>query len=146
MRRALLLAAALAIPLSGVATVAISSEAGAGVTIVCTTLTGSAASTVTLSGCSGGNTGGSSHPVSSAILANGGVVPWVSGATTTFGKPVTTATSAKKCPDPTGSAVKAKSPVTADSGNGIKVPGSAKGKVCIAKSGAVSALGPFKIK
>ena len=153
MRRALLLVAALALPVSGVATVALSDGAGAAaVTITCTSLSGSATSTVTLSGCTGGNTGGTSVPVSSAILANGGVVPWVSGSSTTFGKPVLVSTSAKKCPgyvkggtsNPT--AFKANSPLTADTGNGIKVPGTAKGTICITSAGSVSALGPFKIK
>jgi len=152
MRRGFLLLAALALPVSGAATVALSNEAGAAVTITCSSLSGTAATTVTLSGCTGGNTGGSSVPVSSAVLALGGVVGWVSGSHTTFGKPVTTATSAKKCPgyvkggtsNPT--AVKANSVVTADTGDGIKVPGSAKGTICIAPSGAVSSLGPFTIK
>jgi len=146
MRRILLLAAALAIPVSG-ASVALSGvPAWAGVSITCTTISGTAATTITISGCSGGVTGGSSVPIVASSLATGGTATWVSGSTTTFGIPTLTPTSAKKCPDPTGTADKLTAPITADTGDGIKVPGSAKGAVCIAKSGAVTALKALKIK
>ncbi len=151
MRRALLLAAALAMPVTGAATVALSNQAWAGAKISCTAITGTATGTVVLSGCTGGNTGGQSNPVSSAVLAVGGAVPWVSGSSTTFGKPVLTATSAKKCPGyvkggtSNPSADKADAPVTADTGDNIKVPGTAKGSVCIYPDGHVSLLKTFKI-
>ena len=145
MRRALLIAAALTIPVSGAAVVASSAVAGAGVSIVCTTLTGVVGGNVAFSGCTGGNTGGSSVPAASSLLAAGGTIHWTSGSTTTFAAPVLAATSAKHCADPLGTAVKASVAVTADTGNGIKIPGKAKGTVCVAKSGAVSNHGAFKI-
>jgi hypothetical protein len=152
MRRVLLLVAALAIPVSGASVVALSGTAGAAVSITCTTITGNASSTITVSGCTGGNTGGGSHPLTAAALAAGGTINWLSGSTTTIGKPVLTATSAKKCPgyvkggasNPT--AEKFKAAVTADTGDGIKVPGSASGAVCIASGGAITALKPLKAK
>ncbi len=145
MRRALLLVAALTIPISGAATVAFTGVAGAAGKITCTTLSGTETGNVTLSGCTGGNTGGHSVPTASSLLAAGGVVHWISGSSTTFGAPSIPATSAKHCPDPLGLAFKASSPVTADHGDGIKVPGKAKGTVCVARSGAVSTHGAFKI-
>jgi hypothetical protein len=36
--------------------------------------------------------------------------------------------------------------VTADTGDGIKVPGTAKGAVCISSSGSVTALKPLEAK
>jgi hypothetical protein len=152
MRRALLLAAALAIPVSGASVVALSTQAGAATSITCTTITGNATSTITVSGCTGGNTGGSSKPVNAATLASGGTIDWVSGSTTTIGQPTLTSTSAKKCPgyvkggSSNPSADKFTATVTADTGDGIKVPGTAKGAVCISSSGAVTALKPLKAK
>jgi hypothetical protein len=152
MRRALLLAAALAIPASGLAVGLSSSPVwAAGAKIVCTTITGTAATTVTISGCSGGNTGGSSQPMSSGVLAAGGTINWVSGSKTTLNAPTLTATSAKHCPGyvkngtSNPSADKANATVTGDTGDGIKVPGKAQGSVCIYPNGSVSALKPFKI-
>jgi len=146
MRRALLLAAAMTIPVSGAATVALGGVAGAaGAKITCTSLTGSAATTVTIGGCTGGNTGGSSVAMNGTLLALGGVVHWVSGSTSTFAAPTLTPTSAKRCADPLGTALKASTVVTADTGDGIKIPGKAKGTVCLARSGAVSIHGVFKI-
>jgi hypothetical protein len=151
MRRVLLLAAALAIPVSGASFVALSNPAGAASPkISCTTLTGTAATTITVSGCTGGNTGGSSQPVPTSSLATGGTIHWVSGSTTTVGAATLTSTSAKKCPgyvknassNPT--ADKFTAPVTGDTGNGIKVPGKATGAVCISTSGAITALKPLK--
>jgi hypothetical protein len=149
MRRALLLAAALAIPVSGASVMALSTQAGAATKIVCTTITGSATSTITVSGCTGGKTGGSSKPVNTVTLASGGTIDWVSGSTTTIGKPTLTSTSATKCPgyvkkgSNNPSAEKFTATVTADTGDGIKVPGTAKGAVCISSSGAVTALKPL---
>jgi hypothetical protein len=150
MRRALLLAAALAIPVSGASVMALSTQAGAATKIVCTTITGTATSTITVSGCTGGNTGGSSKPASATTLAAGGTIDWVSGSTTTIGKPTLTATSAKKCPgyvkggssNPT--ADKFAAAVTADTGDGLKIPGKAKGAVCISSSGSITALKPLE--
>jgi hypothetical protein len=121
------------------------------VKITCTTMSGSAAGTATISGCSGGDTGGSSGPLSSTALATGGTINWVSGSDTTLAAPVLTATSAKNCPgyvegaasDPT--ADKFTAAATADTGNGIKVPGVAKGAVCISTTATISALEPLKI-
>ena len=152
MRRALLLAAALAIPVSGASVVALGTQAGAATTIVCTTITGNASSTITVSGCTGGNTGGSSKPVNATTLASGGTIDWVSGSTTTVAAPTLTATSAKKCPgyvkggssNPTADKFAGK--VTGDTGDGIKVPGTDKGAVCISSSGAVTALKPLVTK
>jgi hypothetical protein len=152
MRRALLLVAALAIPVSGASVVAMSSEAGAAVSITCTTITGNASSTIVVSGCTGGNTGGSSKPISATALAAGGTITWVSGSTTTVAAPTLTATSAKKCPgyvkggssNPTADKFAGK--VTGDTGDGIKVPGTDKGAVCISSSGAVTALKPLVTK
>ena len=158
MRRILLTAAAvaaIAVPAS-VATVGLASPAGAAaVTITCTTITGTATTTITVSGCTGGNTGGSSLPVNSLALANGGTITWTSGSTTTIGKPVLTTTSAKKCPgyvkggtsNPT--ADKFAASVTGDTGNGIKVPGTSTGAICIgsASTGSnITALKPLKTK
>lgn len=151
MRRAFLLAAALAIPVTGVTTVALSTQAWAGTKIVCTSVSGSATTTVTISGCTGGNTGGKSQPLNGTALATGGTVTWISGSTTTLAAPTLVATSAKKCPGYVkgGStnpiADKASVVVTGDNGDGIKVPGKASGSLCIAHDGSVSALKPFKI-
>jgi hypothetical protein len=152
MRRALLLAAALAIPVSGASVMALGTQAGAATSIVCTTITGTATSTITVSGCSGGSTGGSSKPANASTLATGGTIDWVSGSTTTISAPTLTSTSAKKCPgyvkggssNPTADKFTAK--VTADTGDGIKVPGSAKGAVCISSSGSITALKPLSAK
>lgn len=152
MRRVLLLAAALAIPLSGASVMALSTQAGAATTIVCTTITGNASSTITISGCTGGNTGGSSQPIAGTALAAGGTIHWVSGSSTTIAAPTLTSTSAKKCPgyvkggsnNPAADKIAAN--VTGDTGDGIKVPGKASGAVCIAHSGAVTALKPLKAK
>jgi len=151
MRRALLAAAALTIPISGLI-VGLSSPAFASSKkISCTSLAGSVAS-ITISGCTGGNTGGASKPFSGSVLENGGTITWVSGSTSTFGKPVLVATSAKKCPgyvkggssNPT--ADKASVPVTADTGDGIKIPGTAKGTICISSGDtSVSSVKKFTI-
>ncbi|MGZ4735506.1 MAG: hypothetical protein ACXV8R_07865 [Acidimicrobiia bacterium] len=119
---------------------------------VCTTITGNASSTVTVSGCTdinGANTGGASQPIPIATLAGGGTVTWVSGKTTTFAAPTLTATNAKKCPgyvkgaSSNPSADKFKGAVTADT-SGMKVPGKFKGAVCISPSGDITALKPLK--
>ncbi len=56
---------------------------------------------ITISGCSGTavpGTGGSSMPLSIAVLANGGNVDWVSGAITHFAKPALVSKKATHCP------------------------------------------------
>jgi len=152
MRRILLTAAAvaaLAVPAS-VATVGLAAPAWAAGSITCTSISGSASTTITISGCTGGVTGGSSVPIAGSALATGGTLHWVSGSTTTISAPVLTSTSAKKCPgyvkggssNPT--ADKVAGTVTADTGDGIKVPGKYSGAVCITSTGAVSALKPLK--
>lgn|ERR1700688_1698775 len=152
MRRILLLAAAVVIPVSGF-TLATGSTAWAGKfqKIQCTSLNGQLAS-LTISGCTGGNTGGGANNVSGSVLAGGGVVTWISGGTITFGPPASGATSAKKCPGYVKNAAsnpvadKFTLPVTADSGDGVKLPGKAKGAVCINNvSGNVTLLKTLKI-
>ena len=149
-RRGLLLVAALAIPAS-IATLAIESPAFAGVKITCLQLSGTLSGTVTASGCTGGNTGGASQPAPTSTLIAGGTIHWVSGGSLTFSAPTQTATNAKKCPgyvkgaasEPT--AAKVSAGVTADTGDGIKVPGKLKGSVCLSQSGNITALKAFKI-
>jgi hypothetical protein len=145
------IATALLIPAS-VATVALAGQAGAAVTITCTSFTGTVSGNSQLGGCTGGNTGGGSLAFSSASLATGGTIHWLSGGSITIGAPTLTATSAKKCPgyvkngasNPT--ADKVAGAVTADVGDGIKIPGKLKGEVCISSSGNLSALKPLTAK
>jgi len=153
MRRALLLAAALVIPVAG-ATVAFAPSAFAGAKIECTTISGT--TVLTVSGCTGGVTGGKASGLSITVLAGGGTIHWASGSTTTIAAPTITPTSAKKCPgyvkgthtNPyTGKepvAEKFSAVVTADTGDGIKVPGKASGAVCVAVNGNITALKPLK--
>jgi hypothetical protein len=151
MRRTFLLAAALAIPLSGASFVLGTGQAGAAVKIVCTTMSGNGASQIVISGCSGGNTGGASLPFTGSALASGGTIHWTSGSSTTIGAAKLTAISAKKCPGYVAGgtnnpmADKLTAPVAGDVGDGIQVPGVAKGAVCIATNLNVSALKPLKI-
>jgi hypothetical protein len=146
----ILIAAALAIPLSGAVLATGSPAAWAkAVKIDCTSINGNL-TTITVSGCTGGVTGGRSKPISTTALERGGTVDWVSGSTTTISAPALKSTSAKKCPgyvkgassNPT--AEKFSATVTADHGDGIKVPGKAKGAVCISKTGNITALKALK--
>jgi hypothetical protein len=141
MRRILLAAAALAIPVS-VATVGLSGGvAGAkAVKITCTTITGTATGTIVVSGCTGGNTGGSSTALPAAALATGGTITWTSGSTTTIAAPALKGTSAKKCPVAGSTAETFKAVVTGDTGDGLKIPGKGTGAVCIDPSGNITAL------
>jgi hypothetical protein len=140
--------AALAIPVS--ALVLDTGTAWAGTKITCLNISGSAAS-LTISGCSGGSTGGGANNVNGSVLATGGTVTWISGNKTTVGAPALVPTNAKKCPgyvkgaanEP--SAEKFSASVTADTGNGIKIPGKAKGAVCISTSLQISTLKKFVI-
>jgi hypothetical protein len=157
MRRSLLLAAALAIPLSGALIGLTSNVAGAGVKITCTNITGNDASTITVSGCTGGNTGGKSKPISATALAAGGTVTWNSGSTTHFNKPVLATAKATHCPGYVKPAKGQPQPafptlekfsgvVSADHGDtGLKVPGKFKGEVCVSKTGAITAAKELKI-
>ena len=149
MRRAFLLAAALAIPVSGASVALTGGQAGAATEIVCTTITGNVSSTLVVSGCTGGATGGSSLPFAATALAGGGTIDWsITPHSTTIAAPKLKSTSAKKCPGyvkhgaNNPSAEKVTGKVTADVGDGIKVPGKFKGEVCISSTGAVSALKP----
>lgn len=121
-------------------------------TIGCSTITGNASSTITVSGCTGGDTGGGSQALSAVDLATGGTITWLSGGSTTIGAPTLTSTAATKCPgyvkhatsEPTAEDFTAT--VSSDTGDGLKLPGSAKGAVCISQSGAISALKPLSAK
>jgi hypothetical protein len=143
MRRVLLAAAALAIPVSGVV-VGFSTPAFAKkVTITCKSLSGTETAAV-LSECTGGDTGGSSGALN---LASGGVIDWVSGSTTTVGVPKAAFPSSKKCIKMYGAgseAVAVKATVSADTGDGLKVPGTISGSVCI-NDGNVLPYKPVKI-
>jgi hypothetical protein len=158
MRRTILLGAALAISLSAASVVLVSGgEAWAATKITCTTVTGSIFTGASLSGCSGGNTGGSSGPISLSTFEFGGTIQWVSGSTTTIATPTAPTTSAKKCPgyvksskkhpysgtEP--SAEKFSGQVTADTGDGVKVPGKFTGAVCVSPSGNFSTLKAPKV-
>jgi hypothetical protein len=122
--------------------------------IVCTTISGNVSSDVTVSGCSGGDTGGGSVALPATELATGGTIDWLSGGSTTIGAPTLTSTSAKKCPGYVKNGPPASEPtaeaftttVTKDTGDGLKLPGSAKGSVCLATDGTISALKPLSAK
>jgi hypothetical protein len=136
MRRAWVLGAALTVLVSGASTVGLAGQAWAGSKIGCTTITGSVATGITISGCTGGNTGGGSQKMSATLLQNGGTIKWLSGSTTTLSPPVLTPISAKKCPGyvkggTTIALDKASGSVTADTGDGIKIPGKFSGEICI---------------
>jgi hypothetical protein len=157
MRRILLVAAALAIAASGLSLALTGGPASAasgpkGKT-VCTSVAGTASGTVTISGCTdskGANTGGASQPITTASLATGGTVTWVSGKTSTFGAATLVSTSAKHCP---GYVKGASSNPTADkfsgavtaSTAGFKIPGKYSGEVCISTSGNITSPKPLKI-
>jgi hypothetical protein len=165
MRRVLMLAATLAIPVSGVALAVTGTQAWAAAKgpngkVACTTITGNDTSTITVSGCTdsgSADTGTGTEPIEAADLATGGTITWLSGKTTTINAPNLVSTSAKKCPgyvkstkkDPYSgsepSADKVSGTVASDT-SGLKLPGSFKGAVCISQSGAVTALKPFKVK
>ncbi len=80
MRRIIMAFAALLIPAAGLSLAVAGGVASAGGgKIVCTTVNGTVAGTIQLSGCTGGNTGGSSVPFTTLDLATGGTTTWVSG-------------------------------------------------------------------
>ena len=151
MRRILLTVAAMLIPAAGL-TLGISGTAGAATgKITCTTFTGNASSTLVISGCTGGNTGGSSQPLSAVSLATGGTVTWVSGSTTTSGVPALTTVAATHCPGyvknaaTNPSADSFTSSVTGDTGDGMLIPGTETGEVCVGTDGSITALKALKI-
>jgi hypothetical protein len=121
-------------------------------TLKCSTISGNAASTITISGCTGGDTGGSSEPVDGSALATGGQIDWVSGGNTTISQPTLTPTSATKCPGyvkggaSNPAADKVTATVTGDTGDGLKLSGAVKGAVCIGSDGSVTALSPLEAK
>jgi len=117
--------------------------------ITCTGLSGTLTGTTKLSGCTGGDTGGSSTNLG-AELAGGGTITWSSGNTTTVGKPTLATVSDSVCPTVSGTTVgKADAitaPVTADKGNGIKIPGMFTGTACLYANDDVGTVSPgFKI-
>jgi hypothetical protein len=139
--------AAMLIPVSAIAVVGISGTAGAGTgKIECTTITGNLSSTIVVSGCTGGNTGGTSEPFNALDLATGGTIPWTSGSTTTIAAPTVTPVAATKCPGyvrngPSNpSAESFSAAVTGDTGDGILLPGLGVGSVCIASDGTITQL------
>jgi hypothetical protein len=137
MRKTLLIIAALVVPVS-VATVALGAPASAkGVTIVCTKLDGSK-----LSGCTGGDTGGSG-------LINAQTINWASGSITTVGRPVLEISKklTKECVALYGSGsteATESGAVITDAGDGIKIPGAFHVTVCIDPSGIAHGLKPSK--
>ncbi len=165
MRKTFMLVAALAVPISVLSVTLNSGPASAKSSgpkgkIACTTMTGSVASgTITISGCSGTavpGTGGSSKPLSIAVLESGGPVTWVNNQVTNFSAPTLASGNAKHCPGYVKSTKKApysgsepslekfSGSVTSDN-TGLKVPGKYKGEVCISQSGNFSAGKALKI-
>ncbi|HXW33944.1 MAG TPA: hypothetical protein VEJ87_05145 [Acidimicrobiales bacterium] len=149
MRRVILAVVALAIPVS-VATVGLSGTAGAvTVTTKCTSISGPASGNITISGCTGGTTGGSSMPFAASSLATGGTITWIDGNTTTVGAATLTSPAklVKKCVKlyGTGSTeFSAKGKVTAQTGVGDSpIPGKYSGEVCEDPSGNLHALKPL---
>ena len=161
MRRVLMLAATVAIPVAGLAVAVGGGPAwakGPNGKLVCSSIAGNA-SGIQITGCSdkGSATGvTNSAELSETALATGGTVPWNNGTHTVFGSPTLTTTSAKKCPGyikstpkapysgPEPSADNLSGSVTGDTA-GLKVPGTYKGEVCISNSGNVTSPKPLKI-
>lgn len=142
MRRIIMAFAALLIPAAGLSLAVAGGVASAGGgKIVCTTVNGTVAGTIQLSGCTGGNTGGSSVPFTTLDLATGGTTTWASGNSTTTGVPTTAPISASKCPGyvkppkgttpPEPSALSVSSTVTGDTGDGMLLPATLTGEVCV---------------
>jgi hypothetical protein len=121
-------------------------------TISCSTITGSETGNVTVGGCSGGDTGGGSVSLPALTLGTGGSIHWLSGGSTTISAPTLASTSATKCPGynkkatSNPSAESFTATVTSDSGDGLKLPGTAKGAVCLGTDGTITALKPLTAK
>jgi hypothetical protein len=150
MRRTLLLLAAVVLPVSAL-TVGLAGTAGAaGGKITCTNIDGTISSTIVISGCTGGNTGGASQPLNGSALETGGTTTWVSGSTTTTAAPTLTDLSAKACPGyvkppkgttpPEPAAIGFTFAVTSDSGDGMFLPSTGTGSVCVSTTGQITAL------
>jgi hypothetical protein len=143
--------AALLIPVAGVSLGFAAGTAGAAsLKITCTTISGTVSGDITVSGCTGGNTGGASEPAPALSLEYGGTTDWVSGSTTTVAAPVTTAVAATKCPGyvhgqtaTNPSALSVVSAVTGDTGDGILLPATSTGEVCVTQAGVITALKSF---
>ena len=142
MRRALLAAVAVTIPLSMVS-VAFANPAWAKTkaekSITCKSFSGTVGGGITAGGCNG-NTGGGSQPLTAAALASGGTVKWLSGKTTTIAAPTLGTVKNKKC---SGTAESVSAAVTADT-TGLATLGTMTTQVCISGT-SVSALKPVKI-
>ncbi len=146
MRRILLTVVAMLIPVMGVTLAVAGGTASAGTAkLTCTSLSGSASGTITVSGCTGGDTGGGSQPLSALALATGGN-RLASGSSTTIGAPTLIMIAATKCPgyvknaptNPTAESFSAN--VTADSGDGMLLPATSVGEVCLGTDGSITAL------
>src|ERR1700722_9579802 len=164
MRRVLMLAATLVIPVAGIAVAvgagpAWAAKGGPNGKETCASIAGNATSGIYITGCVGSgtaNNGGASEQLSETALATGGPVPWVNGKVTDFGTPVLTSTSAKKCPGyvkstkkapysgPEPSADKILGSITSDN-SGLKIPGTFKGEVCISNTGNVTSPKALKL-
>ncbi len=158
MRTRRMFGAALAVMIAGAALVG-GGQAGAAAgpkgKVACSTISGTASGTVTISGCVGtANTGGASMPLLTTSLATGGTVTWVSGKTSTFSAATLVPSKATKCPGyvkpPKGTtsttnptALKFSGVVSADT-SGMKVPGKFKGAVCVSAAGDISTLKALK--
>jgi hypothetical protein len=103
--------------------------------IVCSKMSGTITSTVTLAKCTG-NTGTKSKPIKSTSLASGGTIKWVNGKTTTVKLSVKQGPGGA-CPA-TSKEYIASGKVTADTTKSAKVGGPATAKVCVAASGAIT--------
>ncbi|HEX3979857.1 MAG TPA: hypothetical protein VHW93_01460 [Acidimicrobiales bacterium] len=125
--------------------------------VTCTAAVGNLSSAITLGGCSGGYTYGYSERVPAAILTAGGTIAWLSGGSTTIGVPTVSSRTGSHCPGyvkpvrgqtppPEPVAESFTAPVTADSGDGLALPGKVKGAVCIAADGSVTATKPWTFK
>jgi hypothetical protein len=126
-------------------------------TITCTTINGSlVTNSLVVSGCTGGDTGGTSTSLPATALAAGGTINWSTGSSTTISAPTLTTSVGKTCPGyvkpPKGttpaepSLEKFVTVITADSGDGLALPGSAKGSVCVGTDGSITAAGPLAAK
>ncbi len=129
-------------------------------TISCTNVDGSVVSNaIVVSGCTGGDTGGGSNTLPALALATGGTIQWSSGSTTTISAPTLTTSVGKTCPGyvapvhgqappPEPTLEKFTAVVTSDSGDGLKLPGSSKGAVCIGTdvNATITAAGPLTSK
>jgi hypothetical protein len=157
MRRLFMLVATLAIPASGLTTLALNSgqawaKGGPNGKMTCTSVSGTVAGTITVSGCSdsGSATATASDPLPATALATGGTVTWTNGKTTVVSAPTVTSTNPKHCPgyvkdaatEPT--ADKFVGGVTSDN-SGLKVPGTIKGEVCVSLTGNITDAKAIKI-